>query len=190
MLAASRPWGRRAVLCGAAAALLLPDRARAEPMLIDDFADTTATWRVITDQVMGGVSSGAGRVSTDGSRRFLRLTGTVSTENRGGFIQARRTLDTGLPADATALRITVRGDGQTYFLHLRTRGTVLPWQYYQARFATAHDWQQITLPFTAFAPSGRVLRAVPRPARVTSVALVAYGRDHEADVSLARLEAV
>lgn len=162
----------------------------ADTRLIDDFFETTGPWRVFTDQVMGGVSTADGRVTTEGRVRFLQLTGTVSTENRGGFIQARRDLADGLPADAAALRITVRGDGQPYFMHLRTRGTMLPWQYYQAKFETRRDWQEITLPFTAFAPSGRLLRAAPRPENVTSIALVAYGRDHEADVSLARVEAV
>ncbi|WP_135506264.1 CIA30 family protein [Roseovarius aestuariivivens] len=162
----------------------------ADTILIDDFSDTTGPWRFFTDQVMGGVSTGEGRVATEGGVRFLRLTGTVSTKNRGGFIQARRDLDAPLPEDASALRIRVRGDGETYFIHLRTRATALPWQYYQVAFRAARNWQEITLPFTAFKPSGRLLPGTPRPERVTSVALVAYGRDHEPDVSLARVEAV
>ncbi len=162
----------------------------AETSLIDDFSDRTGPWRFFTDQVMGGVSTGKARVTTQDGAWFLRLTGSVSTENRGGFIQARRDLPGGLPQNATALRIKVRGDGQRYFIHLRTRGTMLPWQYYQAGFQTGADWREITLPFSAFKPSGSLLRATPRPDRVTSVALMAYGRDHQADVSLARVEAV
>lgn len=190
-MAPSKPnWRRRAVLTCGAAAILIPRGAMADDTLIDDFSGTTGPWRFFTDQVMGGVSTGEGRVTTQDGRRFLRLTGTVSTENRGGFIQARRDLDTPLPAGATGVRITVRGDGQPYFLHLRTRGTVLPWQYYQAEFQTGPTWREITLPFSAFKASGRLLPATPKPERVESVALVAYGRDHQADVSLARIEAV
>lgn len=183
-------WRRRAVLTCGAAAILMPRGAMADDTLIDDFSGTTGPWRFFTDQVMGGVSTGEGRVTTQDGRRFLQLTGTVSTKNRGGFIQARRDLETPLPAGATGVRITVRGDGQPYFLHLRTRGTVLPWQYYQAEFQTGPAWREITLPFSAFTASGRLLPATPKPERVESVALVAYGRDHQADVSLARIEAV
>jgi len=157
--------------------------------VLEDFSAPRAEWRFFTDQVMGGVSTGAARIAQVDGRAALHLTGKVSTENRGGFIQARRDLPGGLPAGTTHLRITVRGDGQRYFLHLRTTGTMLPWQYYQAPFDTDGSWQQIDIPLTAFSASGALLRDTPRPEAVRSVALVAYGRDHAADVALARLAA-
>ena len=87
-------------------------------MLIDDFTDAPDTrGRVLSDQVMGGVSQGQAGFGADGARHFVRLTGTVSTENRGGFLQVRRTLPA-LPATAQGFEITVRGNGQRYFLHL------------------------------------------------------------------------
>jgi hypothetical protein len=45
------------------------------------------------------------------------------------------------------------------------------------------------VPLSAFAPSGRLLRQAVQPEAVRSVALVAYGRDHEARVELARIVA-
>ena len=39
-----------------------------------------------------------------------------------------------VPSDATGVRLVVRGNAERYFVHLRTTGTVLPWQYYQAGF--------------------------------------------------------
>jgi hypothetical protein len=157
--------------------------------LIEDFAQPAgAEWRFFTDQVMGGVSTGMATIVEE-DRPALRLTGQVSTENRGGFIQARKDLPEGLPEDAQALRITVRGDGQRYFLHLRTTGTMLPWQYYQAGFEAPQDWTELRVPLSAFAPSGRLLRQAVQPGAVRSVALVAYGRDHEARVELARIVA-
>ena len=139
-------------------------------------------WRFFTDQVMGGLSEGQARIDAQG----LHLTGQVSTANNGGFIQARSE-DVRVPQEAQGLRIRVRGDGQRYFIHLRTSGTLLPWQYYQAGFDTNGDWQEITLPFESFAPSGRMLRDTPRPDDIRSVALVAYGRDHSADIRLSAL---
>lgn len=138
-------------------------------------------WRYLGDSVMGGVSRGEARL--EGS--VLRLTGIVSTENRGGFIQARTELQDGLPETATGLRLRVRGNGLRYFLHLRTTRTVLPWQYYQQGFETGPDWADVTLPLADFAPSGRMMAGAPRPEDLRSLGLVAYGRDHEADVSLA-----
>ncbi len=141
-------------------------------------------WQYFSDQVMGGVSEGQARLETVEGAPALRLTGDVSTANRGGFIQARFDLDTPPPADAQGVVISVRGNGQRYFIHLRTRGTVLPWQYYQAGFDAGAQWQEVRLPFAAFERSGGLLRETPAPRTIRSLGLVAYGRDHEADVSL------
>ncbi|MFO7757120.1 MAG: CIA30 family protein [Roseovarius sp.] len=140
-------------------------------------------WRYFSDQVMGGVSQGGARIEGPADARYLRLTGEVSTENRGGFLQVRGDLEQPLPEEAQGVVIELRGNGEGYFLHLRTRGTVLPWQYYQAPIPSGSDWQRVRVPFSAFERSGALLRAVPRPETVTSLAAVAYGRDHSADLS-------
>ncbi|MFY0690844.1 MAG: CIA30 family protein [Paracoccaceae bacterium] len=146
-------------------------------------------WRYVADTVMGGVSEGAARIEADGDTRYIRLKGTVSTENRGGFIQARTTLDTALAADAQGLRLKLRGNEERYFVHLRTGATLLPWQYYQAPFESSTGWQITDIPFTAFKPSGRLLPGRVKPDSIQSIGLVAYGRDHEADLSVAALGA-
>ena len=96
---------------------------------IDDFSGAPAQrWEYFSDRVMGGVSTG--QAAFPGGA--LRLTGTVSTANNGGFIQARLKLGERMPEDAKALVLRVRGNGEGYFVHLRTGGTFLPWHYYQA----------------------------------------------------------
>jgi hypothetical protein len=140
-------------------------------------------WIYLADTVMGGVSEG--RASTENG--VLRLTGTVSTENRGGFIQARTYVNEGLPEATTDLRLRVRGNGERYFVHLRTVLTVLPWQYYQAGFETGPDWTDVTIPLSEFRPPSRILPETPSPGLVRSIAVVAYGRDHVADLSVAAL---
>lgn len=82
------------------------------------------------------------------------------------------------------MRLVVRGNDQSYFLHLRTTGTVLPWQYYQAGFDVTRSWSEVRLPLDAFVASGARLRTVPRSRSLTSVAVVALGRDHDADVDV------
>jgi len=154
-----------------------------EGAMLDYTPPPPENWRYFSDQVMGGVSEGGARAVGPADARFLRLTGNVSTENRGGFIQVRADLEQRFPADATGVVVETRGNGERYFLHLRTRGTVLPWQYYQAPIPSGPEWQEVRVPFSAFERSGALLRAVPRPETVTSLAAVAYGRDHSADLS-------
>jgi hypothetical protein len=157
----------------------------AEDVLIEDFKVQPETrWRFFSDTVMGGVSSGKVSFVTEGGLTHAHMTGSVSTANNGGFIQIRLDLPTPPPAGTTGVRLVVRGNDQRYFVHLRTDGTVLPWQYYQAGFDVTRDWAEVRLPFTAFEASGALLRDVPRAERLTSIGVVAYGRDHEAEIDV------
>jgi hypothetical protein len=166
------------------ALLMVPISAFADGLMTDRFENAPETrWRFFADTVMGGVSTGSLSFDKENGTPFARLTGQVSTDNNGGFIQMRRD-DITVPENALGVRLMVRGNDQPYFVHLRTTGTILPWQYYQARFDTTGDWREIRLPFEAFDPSGRLLRASLKPQTVKSIGVVAYGRDHEARVEL------
>ena len=54
--------------------------------------DTVKYWQYISDRTMGGISDGQAFIEQDEDVFFARLTGNVSTENNGGFIQLRSTL--------------------------------------------------------------------------------------------------
>ncbi|TCP62769.1 complex I intermediate-associated protein 30 (CIA30) [Rhodovulum bhavnagarense] len=154
--------------------------------VLDPITRTTApAWSFLSDRVMGGVSQGLSAYAEEGGTGFLRLTGDVSTANRGGFIQMRR--DIRLPAEAEGLILRVRGNGQRYFVHLRMSGIKMPWQFYQAPFETTADWREIRIPLSAFKPSGGFQRPQPEPGRVNSLGIAAYGRDHHAEVALSSL---
>lgn len=151
--------------------------------LKDDFSEQPeARWEFLTDQVMGGVSTGKMSFETLDGKPVARLTGTVSTENRGGFIQFRTTLKEPLVESLLGVWITVKGNGERYYVHLRTSGTLMPWQYYQAGFETTGEWQTIRLPWADFKPSGRLLRETPKPTSIRSLGIVAFGKDYEADL--------
>jgi hypothetical protein len=168
----------------AVVALAVP-LAAADTTTIEDFTMQPETrWRFFTDQVMGGVSSGKVVFMEDHGQTFSRMTGRVSTENRGGFIQMRMDLERPPPAGTTGVRLVVRGNDQRYFVHLRTTGTVLPWQYYQAGFDVTRDWSEVRLPLDAFAASGALLSATPGSSSIRSLAVVAYGRDHDAEIDV------
>lgn len=157
----------------------------AEDMMIDDFTSQPETrWRFFSDTVMGGVSTGGVRFLSEGGSAYARLTGQVSTANNGGFIQMRTELPSPAPEGSEGIRLSVRGNDQRYFVHLRTGGTILPWQYYQAGFDAPRGWAEIRLPFESFEPSGGLLRRLPRAQGLKSLGIVAFGRDHEAELDV------
>lgn len=169
--------------------LVLPVTLLAEDMMIENFEIQPETrWRFFTDGVMGGVSSGQVAFVREGTQVHAHMTGKVSTENNGGFIQMRMDLSRGAPETATGVRLVVRGNNQRYFLHLRTSGTLLPWQYYQSGFEVTNEWTEVRLSLQSFEPSGRMLRAVPIAKSVRSLAVVAYGRDHSAEIDVREIE--
>lgn len=153
--------------------------------IIEDFTMQPQTrWRFFTDQVMGGVSTGGIVFAQEDDASFARMTGRVSTANRGGFIQMRLDLASPPPQGTTGVRLMVRGNDQRYFVHLRTGGTLLPWQYYQAGFDVTESWSEVRLPLDTFKASGELLRSVADPSGLTSLAVVAYGRDHDAQIDV------
>ena len=63
---------------------------KADEILIDNFINKNQkNWEFISDQVMGGVSFGDYKIISEENVSFIRLTGFVSLENNGGFIQVR-----------------------------------------------------------------------------------------------------
>lgn len=155
----------------------------ASAQTLEDFSGNPAQrWDYFSDQVMGGVSEGQVAVTNEG----LRLTGSVSTANNGGFIQAR--LKTDLPSGTEALRLRVKGNGERYYVHLRAKGTMLPWRYYQAGFDTNGAWQEVVLPLSQFTAEGGQRGGLIAD-RVKSVAVVAYGADYTADVAVTQISA-
>jgi len=123
-----------------------------------DFADPASTpgFRVINDGVMGGVSTSR-LVHADGA---LRFEGDVSLENNGGFASFRGPVR--LPDEATALLLTVRGDGQRYKLALKLDDSGSTPQY-QAPFVAHREWTTIRFVAADFAASfrGRGVHAAP-----------------------------
>jgi hypothetical protein len=118
--------GIAAIILGGAVPPLMADESVTAQTVIDDFTMQPETrWRFFTDQVMGGVSTGGIAFAQDDGTPYARMTGRVSTANRGGFIQMQLDLASPPPEGTTGVRLVVRGNAQRYFVHLRTSGTVL-----------------------------------------------------------------
>jgi hypothetical protein len=154
-------------------------------MIFDDFSSSPQNrWSYVADTVMGGVSDGAIAFDADDGRAFVRLTGTVSTANNGGFIQVRRSVDGGFADTTQGLKLSVRGNGQTYYVFLRSQNATRPWHSYRASFVADDTWQEVTLPLASFTRSRDVLPEAILPADVTGIGIVAYGGDFKADLSV------
>jgi len=141
-------------------------------------------WEFISDQVMGGVSDGKVEYFTEDDKNYARMTGIVSIENNGGFIQIRKKIDSSLSKNSKAIKIEVRGNNQEYFIHIRTSGTILPWQYYQAPFFATDNWKKQDINLLEFKRSGIMLSKKINPKNIKSIAIVAYGKAHEAFVDI------
>ncbi|MEM9966890.1 MAG: CIA30 family protein [Pseudomonadota bacterium] len=146
-------------------------------------------WRYVADTVMGGVSTGQITPIKHAGQQAMRLTGSVSLENNGGFIQMAFN-----PADAFAafdastykgISFEAKGNGETYAVNLRTNDLTRPWQSYRAEFTAGQKWRWINLPFSAFEPSNTDIPL--NTAGLRRVGVIAVGRAFEVDVAVASI---
>jgi hypothetical protein len=165
-------------------------------LLIDDFSDPRRTstigtrWRLLTDQVMGGVSDATYKFAKDDRFNHICLKGNVSLENNGGFIQVALDLN----ADSVwfdargyrGIRLWVKGNGQRYYVHMRNRQTRLPWQYYSASFATSEKWSKVEIDFDNF--TGQNIRTELDLSGLSRVAIVAAKKAFQADICVGYVE--
>ena len=145
-------------------------------------------WRLIKDAVMGGLSTGNLQPDKHQGRDCLRLRGSVSTANNGGFIQMALDLKQGEEMDVsryTGIVIEIAGNGEEYNLHLRTSSLWMPWQSYRASFIAEPGWREVRIPFSSL----HAYKTFKRfdPARLLRIGLVAIGREFEADLCFASL---
>jgi hypothetical protein len=165
-------------------------------LLIDNFTSTNSlsalgtVWRTFTDGVMGGLSKGSSTREVIESKNCLHLTGNVSLANNGGFLQMALDLNkSGRYLDVKnykGIRMLVRGNGENYYVHIRSADTWLPWQYYYMTFPTSDKWQTVELPFAGFKPDN--LKKPINTSKLVSVGIVAAKKEFRADVAIARIE--
>ena len=162
--------------------------SHSEEILVDKF-DEPSLWRFIGDDVMGGVSTGSISFEKNEVGESVGcLKGSVSTANNGGFIQMRKEItkiDRKILRDVSAIIVEARGHDDEYFVHLRTKGRLMPWTYYYASFVATKESRKFIFPLKEFKRSGRFLgRNFPRGSELKSVGIVAYGKDYKAELCL------
>ena len=133
-------------------------------MLFDFENAGKARWRVESDRVMGGRSTGAAEV-TDGT---LVFTGEVVTEG-GGFSSVRASRQADLTGyDGIELR--VRGGGRTFELDV-SDGTESRGREVNRRgpFPTASSWETVRVPFDSLEESAHGEPVSPGPLDISAV---------------------
>jgi hypothetical protein len=148
-----------------------------------------ARWRGFSDRVMGGVSDAAFGRATVAGKQCIRLSGRVTRDSGGGFIQMALDLATrSSNFDASGyngVEFLVHGNDEDYNVHVRTADCGWYDQSYRATFRAEPRWQVVRLAWTDFRPNDL---AVPLdPARIQRIALLGWMREFTADLALAEV---
>ena len=163
--------------------LLMCSQSNAE-IIFSDKLHPTNKWTLITDEVMGGISTGKYNYIKIDNNDVIKITGNVSTKNNGGFIQIRRNLNSINLTNAKNIEILAKGNNEKYFIHLRTSFTILPWQYYQYSFTVIEEFKNFVLPIKNFKKSGLLLPSEINPKNIKSIGIVAFGKDFKAELAI------
>ena len=163
-------------------------------LVIDDRSNNDVTsnlgtkWQLVTDNVMGGLSSGQLSLDSYKGKKCLRMRGDVTTENNGGFVQIALSLSEqgGFDAsDYTGVEIEVAGNNELYNIHFRTSELWFPWQSYRYSFTATSDWQTYRIPFSVL-EKYKTFHKFSQD-EIKRIGLVAIGRDFQADLCLAAI---
>ncbi|MBT8445448.1 MAG: CIA30 family protein [Gammaproteobacteria bacterium] len=141
-----------------------------------------ARWRGFTDRVMGGVSDADFGASIVDGRRCARMSGNVTRDSGGGFIQMAMYLDRFSASGYAGLELFVFGNGEDYNLHVKTTDCRRHDQSYRATFHSEPRWQTIRLPWEALSPN-RVAAPLDT-SNLRRIGLLGWMRDFQADLAL------
>ena len=150
-------------------------------------------WRLVTDNVMGGLSSGKLSLDNIKNKNCIRMQGDVSTDNNGGFVQIALPLldkdSDDKPFNATAftgIEIEVAGNNESYNIHFRTDNLWFPWQSYRFSFKATPDWQTYRIPFSKLEPYKTSTKFSQD--EIIRIGLVAIGREFQANLCVASIK--
>jgi uncharacterized surface protein with fasciclin (FAS1) repeats len=118
----------------------LSDNAR-EVFTFEDRSQL-ASWRIVLDGVMGGLSTGDLRLQEDS----MVFTGETSLRNNGGFSSIRCGVPDGTFADADSIKLRLRGDGRDWIVGTR-KNSRMGGDSYWTKFNTEDGvWQTVMIP--------------------------------------------
>jgi hypothetical protein len=107
-------------------------------------------WRIVNDDVMGGISKSLLRLTDAGHGQF---SGHISLENNGGFASIQLNTTIKLAEEKTFVVLRVKGDGKNY--EFRLKGSVSQSESYVHQFSTSGEWENVKLEISEFYPQFR-----------------------------------
>jgi len=147
--------------------------------------DVHSPWTVISDQVMGGVSSAELRQDDRHSSPCTCLAGRTRLENNGGFVQMKLEIEPGWSrADYRGLFIELCGAAHDYNLHVKTNQLDRPWQSFRCTLPVEPQWTRFIVPYAQL--HAHRTDAELQPAEIRSVAVVAIGTAFDVDACVRR----
>ena len=167
----------------------------ANDLIIDDrtsgnlSSNLGTQWRLVTDQVMGGLSNGDLTLDSYKGRDCLRMRGDVATDNNGGFVQIALDLIKDESFDASpyaGVELSVSGNNEHYNIHFRTTDLWLPWQSYRFSYTATPEWQTIRIPFANLEAYKTTTKF--RKDKLKRIGLVGIGRNFQADLCVASIK--
>jgi len=160
-----------------------------KPITLFNFSkgESIKNWRIVNDDVMGGISTSSFKLSKAGHGIFQ---GDVSTENNGGFASVRYIMDEINIKESTTIKIKVKGDGKNY--QFRIKNKTSDYFSYITTFSTNGEWQVTELKLKDFYASfrGRKLE-IPNfdKSEIGQVAiLIANGKDEAFKLEIDKIE--
>lgn len=107
---------------------------------------TEKRWRIVNDDVMGGLSSSKAIVEDN----KIIFSGTVSLENNGGFASLRSPVKDYNFEQFSRIEIKINGDGKRYSISMKET-TYFSGYFYTSTFETKKDeWIIVRIPFDQF----------------------------------------
>lgn len=160
-----------------------------EQQLIDLYRavqDQPSPWMVISDQVMGGVSSAVLQQEQRLNSSCSCLIGRTSLDNNGGFVQMKLDIAPGdLRADYQGVFIELYGSAHDYNLHVKTTQLNRPWQSFRCTLSVQPHWTRFIVPYEQLSPHRTDAKLLP--ADISSIAVIAIGQAFDVDVCVRRL---
>ena len=145
-------------------------------------------WAFFTDGVMGGLSQGKAIISKVNDVNCYHMTGDVTTENNGGFIQIMTKMSPSINiSDYKGIYLKVFGNNKKYYIFIRTPLTIAPWQYYSFDFISPNKWQEIKAPFLEFEKSNFYQPKKLSNQKIKSIGLVAAFDNFQSDICLGEI---
>lgn len=115
-------------------------------LLNSDIMKSEKQWRIINDDVMGGLSSSKAIINEG----IIVFSGDVSLKNNGGFASLRSPLKNNNFEKFSGIEAKIKGDGKRYSISMQET-TYFNGYLYTSTFETKQDeWIAVQIPFKEF----------------------------------------